>query len=203
MADPISPLLMRISLTGITRAVAFLLITGSAVSLWFALHAEASLTLMCASLTGIASTVVLVFLVSRGVLLPIMKMRKAIRRAAGGDLTVRVPPARLTELRSLTRELNDMLSRLATEKGEVKDVRNIFEVRVRARTRELEELTGNLEQKVQERTEAMEEKMKELERFRRLAVGRELRMVELKKELRQRKERLGEELEESLAAPKP
>ncbi|MCX6791265.1 MAG: PAS domain-containing protein [Candidatus Gribaldobacteria bacterium] len=48
---------------------------------------------------------------------------------------------------------------------------------------DLKELYLNLEQKVQERTKELGEKVEELEKFYKLSVGRELKMVELKKEL--------------------
>lgn len=50
---------------------------------------------------------------------------------------------------------------------------------------ELKELNATLEQHVQERTAELEEKNLELERYNKLFVGRELRMVELKKRIRE------------------
>jgi C4-dicarboxylate-specific signal transduction histidine kinase len=60
---------------------------------------------------------------------------------------------------------------------------SILEVRVRARTSELQKLNLTLEQKVDERTSDLEEKIKDLEKFQRITVGRELKMIELKKEI--------------------
>jgi hypothetical protein len=48
---------------------------------------------------------------------------------------------------------------------------------------QLSEIRENLEELVDERTKELEEKYAELERMNRLFVGRELRMVELKKEI--------------------
>ncbi len=52
---------------------------------------------------------------------------------------------------------------------------------------ELEEIVANLDEEVKKRTEELQEKVKELEKFRKFAVGRELKMVELKKELKKYK----------------
>ncbi|MDD4990348.1 MAG: PAS domain-containing protein [Candidatus Pacebacteria bacterium] len=49
---------------------------------------------------------------------------------------------------------------------------------------EFKTLQEGLEEKVRERTKELQERLSELERFHRLTVGRELKMIELKKELR-------------------
>jgi len=54
-------------------------------------------------------------------------------------------------------------------------------------------LTRELEQRVQDRTSKLEEKNAELERFNRLFVNRELRMVELKERIREMEKGLGKE----------
>jgi len=56
------------------------------------------------------------------------------------------------------------------------------------RTKELKELAVALDQRVKERTKDLQEKVKELEKFNRLAVGRELKMVGLKEEIKKLKE---------------
>lgn len=58
---------------------------------------------------------------------------------------------------------------------------------------EFKKLQEGLEEKVKERTQELQEKIEELERFQRLAVGRELKMVELKAGI----EKLKKELEKS------
>ncbi len=67
-----------------------------------------------------------------------------------------------------------------------------LEIKVRARTEELEGLSENLKDKVRERTQELEErkkeleaKMEELEKFNRLAMGREMKMIELKKRVKE------------------
>ena len=68
-------------------------------------------------------------------------------------------------------------------RGELEEERATLEVKIKARTKELEELAKGLEGKVNERTKELEEKMEELEKFNKLAVGRELKMIELKEEI--------------------
>ena len=66
---------------------------------------------------------------------------------------------------------------------ELEEAKGVLEIKVQARTRELRELAGGLEEKVKKRTKELRERVEELERFHRLTVGREVRMVELKKEI--------------------
>jgi PAS domain S-box-containing protein len=80
---------------------------------------------------------------------------------------------------------------------EIKELINTLEIRIKARTKELEEERAGLADKVESRTQELEkerkelaEKMGELERFRKLAVGRELKMVELKEEIKKLKKGL-------------
>jgi len=75
-------------------------------------------------------------------------------------------------------------SELKTSKDAVEESRSVLEVKVLARTRELQEMAKNLEATVQERTKNLQDKIEELERFHRLTVGRETKMVELKEEIK-------------------
>lgn len=53
----------------------------------------------------------------------------------------------------------------------------------------------NLEKKVEEKTKELKEKIEELEQFNKFAVGRELKMLELKKRLKELEDKLGKEKE--------
>ena len=66
----------------------------------------------------------------------------------------------------------------------------VLEIKVRARTKELQELTENQEKAIKERTEELQGKIIELEKFQKLAIGRELKMTELKEEIKILKEKL-------------
>ena len=70
--------------------------------------------------------------------------------------------------------------------------KTVLEIRVRARTRELEEFNKTLEERVKERTEDLRKKVDDLEKFTKLTVGRELRMIELKEKLKEMEEKLEE-----------
>ncbi len=71
-----------------------------------------------------------------------------------------------------------------------KETENILKVRVRARTKELRELAEKQEDIIERRTQELQERVKELKRFRRITVGREKRMIQLKNEIEELRERL-------------
>ncbi len=80
---------------------------------------------------------------------------------------------------------------LLQKQGEVEKERDLLEVRVQGRTKELQELNESLDEQVKEKTKEVRERLEELERFYRATIGRELKMAELKGEV----EKLRKELE--------
>jgi len=88
---------------------------------------------------------------------------------------------------------NQLIERYTAWKNvqtEIAEAKEVLEIKVKARTKELETLAKNLEEKVKERTKELENKVAEMEKFQRLTVGRELAMIELKKEIKRLKEEL-------------
>lgn len=86
-------------------------------------------------------------------------------------------------------ELTDRAKELESAKSALEESKTVLEIRVQARTRELSELAGTLESKVEERTKELKAKLEELEKFQRLTIGRELKMIELKKELKKHRKK--------------
>jgi len=88
---------------------------------------------------------------------------------------------------SLTGLLKRRTAELEKLKSQLEETKVVLEIRVRARTRELEEIANTLDEQVKKRTEEREEKMKDLKRFQSLSVDRELKMIELKTEIKKLK----------------
>lgn len=99
--------------------------------------------------------------------------------------------------RSFLTELLEKRRELMKKSEELEEAKEALEVKVKARTRELEELNQSLDEKVKERTHELEssrqqlqERVEELEKFYKLTIGRELKMIELKKEIETLKEEI-------------
>ena len=161
-----------------------LLFLASLISIYFALGEEQTIPLILVASANIVAVIFLTFLITRGIMQPLKHIREIMKRVGEGDLTKRINFRATKEMEQVGGAFNDMISRLSNARQEIEDANKILEQRVKERTRQLRELALSLEGKVQERTKELAEKIKQLERFQKLAVGRELRMVELKDEIR-------------------
>jgi methyl-accepting chemotaxis protein len=135
---------------------------------------------------------------------PLKELTLATEKIAKGNFDVQIDMKRTDEFGELAKSFNQMSKKIAEYTLALEESRKVLEIRVKARTRELQELNKALEEKVKERTKELQEKIEELEKtkkkllekigeleeFRRVTVGRELKMIELKQEI----ERLKKEL---------
>lgn len=81
---------------------------------------------------------------------------------------------------------------LRKAKGNLEEERKSLELKVKERTKQLENEKIHLSKKVEERTAELQGRVDELERFHSLMTDRELKMVELKKEINSQKEKIEE-----------
>ena len=143
------------------------------------------------TLVGLIFTILIIFLILRTIVDPLKKMTVACQEVRKGNLEVKIPVISKTEIGELAVTFNEMIKDLRESRTALEESKTVLEIKVKARTRELKELAERREEIIEERTKEIKERMAELERFQKLAVGRELKMIELKKEI----ERLKKELE--------
>jgi len=84
-----------------------------------------------------------------------------------------------------------MVEDLSKSQAALEESKAVLEIKVAAKTKELKELAQSLDEKVKEKTKELQARVEELERFHHLTVGRELKMIELKEEIKKLKEELG------------
>lgn len=135
------------------------------------------------ALGSLIFVLLLFFLFLRGILNPIKRITLACQEIRKGNLNARIKINSKNEIGELADTINEMVGNLKKTQDVLEETKTVLEIRVEARTRELKKLTESLDTKVKEKTQELQEKIRDLERFRNLAVGRELKMVELKKEL--------------------
>jgi len=139
---------------------------------------------------GLSSIVIITGLfvsriLAKGIANPIALLSKGAKAVGAGDLGYRIKVTTGDELEDLGDAFNEMAKNLNQSRKGIEEAKSSLEQRVKTRTQELNNLTNSLENKVKERTDELQQRVDELEKFHRLTVGRELRMMELKKEIRQ------------------
>lgn len=150
-------------------------------------------------ISTLAIAILVVILVLKRITKPIVSLRNAALEIGKGKLETKIDIKTNDEIGELAQTFNQMAATLKefyrTLEGKVKErtkeleeARASLEIKVKARTKELQELTERQEETIEKRTKEIKERMEELERFHRLAVGRELKMIEMKKELQRLKE---------------
>lgn len=78
-----------------------------------------------------------------------------------------------------------LLGSIYREKQNLEEMAGILKIRIQAKTKELRQQAENLKKESNIRAQALRARVQELEKFRQVAVGRELKMIELKKEISQ------------------
>jgi methyl-accepting chemotaxis protein len=138
------------------------------------------------------------------VLNPLKKVSDGAEIMGKGNLDHRIDAPTKDEIGTLAKTLNKLAGDLKDNYNRVKEQnkalkesetqlqesKKSLEIKVQQRTKELEELNKGLEGKIQDRTKELQNRVTELEKFHRLTMGRENRMIELKEEIKQLKEEL-------------
>jgi len=118
---------------------------------------------------------------------PIKKLHSGVEIIRKGNLDYRVDIRTNDEIEDLGTAFNQMTKELKRYHSASEESKAILQIKVKARTKELEELAEGLDNKVKDRTKRLEKRLSELEKFHKLTVGREIIMIKLKKEIQRLK----------------
>lgn len=121
---------------------------------------------------------------------PIHSLTEGAEEISEGNLNHRIKIKSMGEIKELAETFNQMADSLQKSREKLEETKKILKIRVKAKTRELRELNHQLEKRVKKRTQELQHRVEDLERFHRLAVGRETRMIELKEKIEELKKKL-------------
>ncbi len=138
------------------------------------------------------------------VLNPLRSVSRGAEIMGQGNLNHRIKAPTKDEIGTLAVTLNKLAAdlksnydrmkkqneKLQKSETELQETKKSLEIKVQARTKELEEVNKTLEGKVSERTKELQNRIDELEKFHRLTMGRENKMIEQKEEIKRLKEEL-------------
>lgn len=103
---------MNFSLQLIVGVVVLLLVLASAVSFYFAVGREYTVPLLLVAIVNLEAVAILIFLITRGIMYPLKKIRNVMGKVGEGDLKARIDPLPTKEMQELGVALNEMVSRL-------------------------------------------------------------------------------------------
>ncbi len=129
-------------------------------------------------------------LLARSLTRPLKKIIKGIKEVSRGNLDFIIEIKSKDELGESAVYFNEMTQKLKKARLVLEEAKDTLEVRVAARTRELDKLIKTREETIRQRTRELQDRIDELEIVHRLSVGRELKMIELKKEIEKLKTEL-------------
>ncbi|MEA3453238.1 MAG: HAMP domain-containing protein [Patescibacteria group bacterium] len=149
------------------------------------------------SITGLVIILGLLIsvLLAERIVKPIKLFTKATEEISKGNLDYAFKIKTGDEIEQLSENFGQMTRSLKKSQQELEEARDVLEVRIKARTHELEEQAEGLDEQVKIRTKELQGRLNELERFHKLTVGRELKMIELKGKIKELEEEIKLSLE--------
>jgi len=119
---------------------------------------------------------------------PIFRLNREIEKNKDKKFKRKIRIKSGDEVEKIIEEINRITEELADFKEKAEERDKILEVRVRARTEDLKKEINLLENKLEAKKEELSRKVEELEKFHKLTVGREKKMIELKEDNEKLKE---------------
>ncbi|MBU3934671.1 HAMP domain-containing protein [Patescibacteria group bacterium] len=114
---------------------------------------------------------------------PVRQLLEKAEKLSQGELNSRIYLGTKDEFEDLAKAFNKIAEELETSHKTAETAGDVADVKIRAKTQELEEEINNLERKVKNRAQEIQEIIGESEKLQELAESRAAEIVKLKKEL--------------------
>lgn len=121
------------------------------------------------------------FVITKRFVFPVEKIIRRATELSKGSLKTRIYLETKDEFEELAKVFNQIAEELEKSHSMVEKAKDTVSIKVRARTKELEENIKVLEGKVKNRARDLQKMIDEFEKFQRLVVGKELEIIKLKK----------------------
>ncbi len=118
---------------------------------------------------------------------PIKKLIRRGEELSKGSLKTRIYLETKDEFEELAMVFNQIAEELERSHSMVEKAKDAVSIKVRARTKELEENIERLERKVKDRARELQRMIDEFEKFQKVGRRREIEIIELKKALQEAK----------------
>lgn len=130
-------------------------------------------------------TIIGTFLLVRRIMIrPLILLMNAFEKLKNKEYKIRLGNFFINEVNRVFGSFDYMAEKLGKFHENLENSKKFLETKVEKRTKELKELTKKQEKTIEERTKDLKDKMVDMERFQKFAVGRELKMIELKNEIK-------------------
>ena len=122
---------------------------------------------------------------------PVKKLLKNAKELSEGNLSSRVYLESKDEFSELAKAFNKIAENLEESQLQEKNTEKVVSIKVKARTKDLEEMIGALEQKVKNRTIELERMMEKLDRLQEELRNKEAETTQLRNELDELSKKVG------------
>lgn len=116
---------MSFSIQFIIGIVASFLFIASAVALYFALNAQYAIPLLLVAIVNLGAVIFLVFLITRGIVSPLNRIKTVLKKIGEGDLSLRINLFTTKEVRELGLGVNEMIVRLQEARAHEEQVERL------------------------------------------------------------------------------
>ncbi len=116
---------MKFSIQALIKIVVALLCVASAIALYFALGNSRALPLLLIAVINTGVVAFLLFLMSRGVIRPLQRIRDIVMKVGGGDFSARATFAATREITEFAKAINEMIIKLQDAHRHEKEVERL------------------------------------------------------------------------------